>query len=71
MYGRSDEEWEQLADSGHDFLVDRARRKDMTNYADLNSAIVLETGLRGFDFERADAAGRDRRAALPDCRADP
>jgi hypothetical protein len=54
MYGRSDEEWEVLADAGLVFLVERARLAKLTSYTELNATLERRTGLPGFDFGRAD-----------------
>lgn len=59
VYGRSDEDWELLADAGLAFLVERANLAKMTSYTELNATLERRTGLSGFDFSRA-----DERAAL-------
>ena len=53
-YGRTAEEWDQLTDAGLDFLLERARMRRVTSYTELNTVIANRTGLRPFDFERAD-----------------
>lgn len=54
MYGRDEQDWEQLADAGLAFLVERARLGKLTSYTELNATLVRRTGLPGFDFSRAD-----------------
>lgn len=54
MYGRSDEEWYQLVHAGLAFLLEQARLKRLTSYAELNAVLHRRTGLRGFDFSQAD-----------------
>lgn len=54
LYGRDDLAWDQLAQVGLEFLVERARLRKLTSYTELNAALVRRTGLRGFDFSRAD-----------------
>lgn len=51
-YGRDDVEWDELATAGREFLIEQARARRSTNYADLNAELVARTGRRGFDFER-------------------
>jgi hypothetical protein len=53
-YGRSDEEWDLLADAGLAFLVERARLEKLTSYTELSATLQRRTGLPGFDFSRAD-----------------
>jgi len=59
MYGRDEAQWDRLAETGLEFLVERARLRKLTSYTELNAALVHRTGLPGFDFGRA-----DERAAL-------
>ncbi|MFE2283048.1 hypothetical protein ACFXDJ_02555 [Streptomyces sp. NPDC059443] len=54
MYGRSDEEWDELAEVGLEFLIDRARLNRPTSYTELNATLVRRVGGSGFDFSRAD-----------------
>ena len=54
MYGRDEQDWEQLADAGLAFLVERARLGKLTSYTELNATLVRRTGVPGFDFTRAD-----------------
>jgi hypothetical protein len=54
MYGRDDEEWDQLADAGLAFLIERARLEKLTSYTELNATLQRRTGLAGFDFGRVD-----------------
>lgn len=53
MYGRSDEEWDQLIQTGHAFLLERAKAKRTTSYTELNAVLRRRTNLREFDFEHA------------------
>ena len=46
--------WDQLADAGLAFLVERARLGKLTSYTELNATLERRTGLSGFDFGRAD-----------------
>lgn len=59
MYGRSDEDWDELVRVGHDFLIDVARRRRYTTYTELDAVLRRRTGLRGFDFSQV-----EERAAL-------
>lgn len=54
IYGRDEQDWEQLADAGLAFLVERARLGKLTSYTELDATLVRRTGLPGFDFSRAD-----------------
>jgi hypothetical protein len=54
MYGRGEEDWDQLADAELAFLVERARLAKLTSYTELNATLERRTGLPGFDFGRAD-----------------
>jgi hypothetical protein len=54
LYGRDDLVWDQLADAGLAFLIERARLGKLTSYTELNATLVSRTGLPGFDFSRAD-----------------
>jgi hypothetical protein len=58
-YGRSDAEWDELTDAGLEFLIERARMRRTTSYTEMNVVLHQRTGLRPFDFDRA-----DERAAL-------
>ena len=53
-YGRSDDEWEELAQAGLEFLIERARRGMLTSYTELNDALADRTGLARFEFSRPD-----------------
>ena len=53
-YGRTREEWARLVDGGSRFLIERARLERPTSYTELNSVLARRTGIREFDFERAD-----------------
>jgi hypothetical protein len=57
MFGRSDDEWDQLVDGAAEFLQDQARLRRVTSYSELNSALARR-GHTPFDF----AAERDRTA---------
>jgi hypothetical protein len=37
MYGRDDEDWDQLADAGLVFLIERARLEKLTSYTELKA----------------------------------
>ena len=54
MYGRDEEDWDQLADAGLAFLIERARLEKLTSYTELNATLQRRTGLPGFDFGRPD-----------------
>jgi hypothetical protein len=54
VYGRSDDEWDELVRSTTTFLIERAQLRQMTSYTELNTVLVRRTGLSQFDFERAD-----------------
>lgn len=54
FYGREDQEWDRLAETGRAFLVERARLRRVTSYTELNAAIARRTGITGFDFAHAD-----------------
>ena len=49
MYGRSDDEWDRMVDDAISFLTEQAQSKRITNYSDLNSALV-RAGHVPFDF---------------------
>ncbi|MFE9352696.1 hypothetical protein [Streptomyces olivaceoviridis] len=53
-YGRADSEWDELADAGRVFLVERAKLGRLTSYTELNVTLARRTGCRPFDFDRAD-----------------
>lgn len=54
VYGRDDEDWNDLTRVGLAFLVTRAKLGRPTSYTELNTTLVQRTGLRPFDFSRAD-----------------
>ncbi len=54
LYGREELVWDQLADAGTGFLIDRARLGRLTSYSELNAVLTQRTQLPGFDFSRAD-----------------
>jgi len=51
-YGRTDEEWAQLAAVGKQFLIEQARMRRTTSYTEFNAVLANRTGLPGFDFDR-------------------
>jgi hypothetical protein len=54
VYGREDEDWNDLTRVGLGFLVERAKLGRPTSYTELNTTLTQRTGLRPFDFSRAD-----------------
>lgn len=62
MYGRSEDEWEQLRESAVYHLETAARSRSTTDYSTLNHEISEETGLPPFDFSQQ--TGRDAIAQL-------
>lgn len=54
LYGRDDQEWDQLTEAGLRFLIERAQLRKITSYTELNAVLERRTGLRRFDFQRAD-----------------
>ena len=50
LFGRSDDEWDRLASSGEEFLIEVARCERLTTYTELNDELVRRTGERRFDF---------------------
>ena len=59
MFGRDELAWDELAEAGEAFLIERARLAGVTSYTELNITLVRHTGLPGFDFHR-----QDERAAM-------
>jgi hypothetical protein len=53
-YGRSKEDWGRLTGEDLAFLIERARLRKVTSYTEMNTTLARRTGLRDFDFERAD-----------------
>lgn len=53
-YGRTSGEWTSLTSACSAFLVERAKLGRTTSYTELNAALTRRTGLRPFDFSRAD-----------------
>lgn len=49
-FGRDEADWEQLAQVGEQFLIERARLGRLTSYTELNATLERRTGLRPFDF---------------------
>jgi hypothetical protein len=58
-FGRSQTEWDQLAEAGRHFLEERARLENTTSYTEMNAVLANRTGVRPFDFDR-----EDERAAM-------
>lgn len=54
QYGRTRDEWNALSTGGRTFLVERARLGRPTSYTEFNVVLSQRTGLRAFDFDRAD-----------------
>lgn len=52
-YGRDEADWDILAKEGEDFLIEKARSGEYTNYSEMNDKLVRQTGLRRFDFTSA------------------
>ena len=61
MHGRYEQEWDQLIQAGHQFLLERAKAQRTTSYTELNAVLRRRTGLREFDFSHA-----EERAAIGD-----
>jgi hypothetical protein len=59
LFGRDELIWDEMAEAGEAFLVERARLARLTSYTELNATLVRRTGLPGFDFSR-----QDERAAM-------
>lgn len=57
MYGRSDDEWDQIVADTVEFLQDQARLRRIVSYSEVNSALARR-GHVPFDF----ATERDREA---------
>ena len=57
MYGRTDEQWEQLRESAEYYLVTVAKTRGTTDYSTLNHVIAEENDLPPFDFSQQ--PGRD------------
>ena len=57
MYGRTDEQWEQLRESAEYYLVTIAKTRGTTDYSTLNHVIAEENALPPFDFSQQ--PGRD------------
>lgn len=62
MYGRTDEQWEQLRESAEYHLVKVAKTHGLTDYSTLNQVIAEENDLPPFDFFQQ--PGRDAIAKL-------
>ena len=50
MYGRTDDEWEEMRDATERFLISVAEKGMMTDYSALNRAVSEETGYPPFDY---------------------
>jgi hypothetical protein len=59
LFGRDELIWDEMAEAGEAFLVERARMGRPTSYTELNATLARRTGLPGFDFSR-----QDERAAM-------
>lgn len=59
LFGRDELTWDEMAEAGEAFLVERARLGRLTSYTELNATLIRRTGLPGFDFSR-----QDERAAM-------
>ena len=54
MRGRDEQEWDQLIQAGHQFLLERAKAQRTTAYTELNAVLHRRTGLREFDFSHTE-----------------
>lgn len=52
MYGRDEEEWDDLEEVGRAFLIERARLERPTTYTEMNTVLAQRTGHRIFDFSQ-------------------
>jgi hypothetical protein len=50
MYGRDEDEWNELEEAGLAFLLERARLERVTSYTEMNTVLAQRTGHRSFDF---------------------
>jgi hypothetical protein len=50
MFGRDDDEWHRLAETGESFLIEQARLGRTTSYTELNTILQQRMGFPGFDF---------------------
>ena len=53
-YGRTEADWDQLAQEGRRYLEERGRLEKTTSYTEMNVVLAGRTGLRSFDFDRPD-----------------
>jgi hypothetical protein len=53
-YGRTENQWNELASVGLAFLIERAHLGRPTSYTEFSAVLAQRTGLHGFDFERPD-----------------
>lgn len=51
-YGRDVEEWDELEETGLQFLLERARLERVTSYTETNTVLAQRTGHRRFDFDQ-------------------
>lgn len=51
LYGRTSFEWDELADEGVKFLMERARLRRLTSYTEMNTTLSRRTGQPPFDFQ--------------------
>jgi hypothetical protein len=54
MYGRDEQEWDQLVQAGLEFLLERAKARRTTSYTELNAVLRRRTRLREFNFSHAE-----------------
>lgn len=52
MYGRDDDDWDELVGEAVDFLGAQARLSRLTTYTELNTVLSQRTGQRAFDFSQ-------------------
>jgi hypothetical protein len=52
MYGRNEEEWNDLEEAGVAFLSERAKLERVTSYTETNTVLAQRTGHRSFDFDQ-------------------
>jgi hypothetical protein len=50
VYGRDDDEWDELIEAGHRFLKEVASLGKTTSYTEMNAVLQRRSGLPGFDF---------------------
>lgn len=52
MYGRDDDQWDDLVQAGHGFLKEVASLGKTTSYTEMNAVLQRRTGLPGFNFNQ-------------------